>query len=156
MNGLPPRMDKQRQSELLSLYRDGLLKDCLPFWTDNCVDRQHGGFMMALDRDGSLIDTDKGVWQQGRFAWLLGELYNEVEQRPQWLELLQHGIDFIDEFCFDPADGRMWFHLTRDGRPIRKRRYAFTESFAAIAYGELAKATGNDLYADRAEPPSPH
>ncbi len=37
-----------------------------------------------------------------------------------------------------------------DGRPIRKRRYAFSESFAAIAYGELAKATGDDAYAEKA------
>ena len=33
---------------------------------------------------------------------------------------------------------------------IRKRRYAFSESFAAIAYGELAKATGEDEYAEKA------
>jgi N-acylglucosamine 2-epimerase len=41
----------------------------------------------------------------------------------------------------------MWFHLTRDGRPIRKRRYAFSEAFAAIAYGEYARATGQSEYA---------
>ena len=44
----------------------------------------------------------------------------------------------------------MWFQVTRDGRPIRKRRYAFSESFAAIAYGELAKATSEERYADKA------
>ena len=37
--------------------------------------------MMSLDRDGTVVDTDKGVWQQGRFTWLLGELYNNVEPR---------------------------------------------------------------------------
>ena len=36
------------------------------------------------------------------------------------------------------------------GAPIRKRRYAFTESFAAIAYGEYAKATGSDEYSEKA------
>ena len=45
----------------------------------------------------------------------------------------------------------MWFHVTREGKPIRKRRYAFSESFAAIAYGELAQATGEDQYAEKAE-----
>ncbi len=143
-------LDAGRRDELITTYRDGLLNDVLPFWTKHCVDHEQGGFMMALDRDGSLLDTDKGVWQQCRFTWLLGELYNHVEQRRQWLELAQHGIDFIDAHAFDPADGRMWFHLTRDGQPIRKRRYAFTESFAAIAYGELAQATGKAEYADQA------
>jgi N-acylglucosamine 2-epimerase len=136
--------------KLKGIYRDGLLEDTLPFWLEHCVDREHGGFMMALDRDGTVIDTDKGVWQQGRFTWLLGELYNNVEEREEWLELARHGMDFIERHCIDPVDGRMWFHVTREGRPIRKRRYAFSESFAAIAYGELAKATGEEEYAQKA------
>ena len=143
-------MNESRQLELLTTYRDGLLNDTLPFWIPRCVDREHGGFMMSLDRDGSVVDTDKGVWQQGRFTWLLGELYNNVEPREKWLELAKHGADFLDRHCFDESDGRMWFHVTRDGEPIRKRRYAYAESFAAIAYGELAKATGQQEYADKA------
>ncbi len=143
-------MDEARRQELLAVYRDGLLLDTLPFWVDHCVDRDQGGFMMSLDQDGTVIDTDKGVWQQGRFTWLLGELYNNVEPRAEWLELARHGARFLDQHCFDPADGRMWFHVTRDGQPIRKRRYAFSESFAAIAFGELAQATGEEYFAQRA------
>ncbi|WP_145178105.1 AGE family epimerase/isomerase [Rubripirellula lacrimiformis] len=144
-------MDELRRNQLIATYRDGLLNDTLPFWITHSVDRQHGGFMTSLNRDGTVIDTDKSVWQQGRFTWLLGELYNNVEQRDEWLELAKHGAEFLDQHCFDPSDGRMWFHLARDGSPIRKRRYAFSESFAAIAYGELAKATGEDRYAERAQ-----
>jgi N-acylglucosamine 2-epimerase len=143
-------MDQQRIDELIAIYRDGLLGDTLPFWLPRSVDQKHGGFMTARDRDGSILDTDKGVWQQGRFTWLLGELYNNVEPREEWLELAKHGAKFLDDHCFDPTDGRMWFHVTRDGRPIRKRRYAFSESFAAIAYGELAQATGKDHYVEKA------
>jgi N-acylglucosamine 2-epimerase len=126
-------MKRNREQQLRDVYRDGLLDDTLKFWINHCVDRDHGGFMMSLDADGSIVDTDKSVWQQGRFTWLLGELYNNVEPREDWLALAKHGISFIDEHCFDETDGRMWFHLSRDGKPIRKRRYAFSESFAAIA-----------------------
>mgnify|MGYP002624061993 CR=1 FL=1 len=145
-------MNDQRRQELLQIYRDGLLNDTLPFWIPRCVDREHGGFMMALDRDGAVLDTDKGAWQQGRFTWLLGELYNAplcqpLEERENWLELAIHGAKFLDERCVDRSDGRMWFQLTRDGKPLRKRRYAFTENFAAIAYGELAQAAGDQRYA---------
>ena len=142
--------EAEQRNELIATYRDGLLGNTLPFWIKHCVDREHGGFMMSLDQDGTLVDTDKGVWQQGRFTWLLGELYNNVEPREEWLELAKHGARFIDEHCFDPSDGRMWFQVTREGKPIRKRRYAFSESFAAIAYGELAKATGEEQYAEKA------
>jgi len=144
-------MNADRLAQLQAVYRDGLLNDVLPFWTAHAVDTTHGGFLTALDRDGTVIDTDKAVWQQGRFTWLLGELYNQVSNRAEWLELAQHGARFLDQYCFDPSDGRMWFHVTRQGEPIRKRRYAFSESFAAIAYGELAKALDSDEYAAKAE-----
>ena len=143
-------IDATGREELIRTYRSGLLEDVLPFWMKHAVDREHGGFITALDRDGSIVDTDKGTWQQGRFTWLLGELYNNVEARDEWLELAKHGAKFMDEHCFDPADGRMWFHVTREGEPLRKRRYGFSESFAAIAYGELFKATGEELYAEKA------
>ncbi|EMI18886.1 N-acylglucosamine 2-epimerase [Rhodopirellula maiorica SM1] len=136
---------------LIATYRDGLLHDTLPFWIKHCVDREFGGFMTSLDRDAAVIDTDKGVWQQCRFTWLLGKLYNNVEPCEEWLELAQHGARFIEQHCFDPSDGRMWFHVTREGKPIRKRRYAFSESFAAIAFGELAKASGESHFAERAK-----
>jgi N-acylglucosamine 2-epimerase len=137
-------LSEKRVGELIDAYRGGLLDDVVPFWTRHAVDREYGGFMTCLDRDGTVIDTDKGVWQQGRAAWLFGELYNNVDPREEWLELARSGIDFLDRHCFDPSDGRMWFHVTRDGKPIRKRRYAYSESFAAIAYGEFAKATLSD------------
>ena len=136
-------MNSNRIEELVSVYRDGLFQDVLPFWLEHCVDREHGGFTFCLGRDGSVIDTDKGVWHQGRFTWLLSRLYNTVEKRPEWLALAKHGIDFISKHCIDPADGRMWFHVTREGRPIRKRRYAFSEAFASIAYGEYARASAD-------------
>ena len=111
---------------LASTYRKALLEDTLPFWIPRAVDEEHGGFLIARDRDGSLLDTDKGMWQQCRFTWLLGELCNRVENRDEWLDLCRHGVEFIDQHGFDCRDGRMWFHVTRDGKPIRKRRYAFT------------------------------
>ena len=142
-------MDAARQLHLSELYRTGLLGDTLPFWLSHGVDHDYGGIMTCLDRDGSIVDTDKGVWQQARFTWLMGELYNNVEPRDEWLALAKSGASFMDQFAFDPSDGRMYFHLTREGLPIRKRRYAYSESFAAIAYGELAKATGEQHYAEK-------
>lgn len=140
----------QSKSELLAFYRDGLLNNVIPFWSRYAADHQLGGFMTCLDRDGTIIDTDKAIWQQGRAAWLFAKLYNHVERREEWLELARSGVQFLDRHGTDPQDGRMWFLVTRDGRPLRKRRYAFSESFAAIAYAEFARATGNEDYARKA------
>ncbi|MCT4646281.1 MAG: AGE family epimerase/isomerase [Carboxylicivirga sp.] len=135
--------------EYSSIYKEGLLNNIIPFWIKHCIDEEDGGFTFCLDRDGSVIDTDKGVWQTGRFTWMLGALYNEVEQKEEWLKLAKHGIDFLDAHCFD-TDGKMFFIVDKKGNPIRKRRYVFSESFAAIAYAAYYKATGEEMYADKA------
>jgi N-acylglucosamine 2-epimerase len=131
----------ERTAELLHIYRDGLLDDTLPFWIPRAVDRECGGFLTALGRDGTILQTDKSVWFQGRFAWVLATLYNTVQKRAEWLDLARHGIDFLNRHCFD-SDGRMFFWVTREGRPLRKRRYIFSEAFAVIAlaaYGTGAR-----------------
>lgn len=142
-------MTNQHIDELINIYRGGLLNDVLPFWVRHCVDHERGGFFSALNRDGSILDTDKSVWVQGRFTWLLATLYSDVEQRPEWLALASHGIDFIRKHGFD-RDGRMFFQVTRDGRPLRKRRYVYSEMFAAMALAAYAKASGDEVAADEA------
>ncbi|SFG39522.1 AGE family epimerase/isomerase [Pontibacter chinhatensis] len=124
-------------------YKSQLLNDTVPFWFPRSVDEEHGGYLLMRDADGSLLDDDKAVWIQGRAAWLLATLYNTVEQRPEWLEGAKKGIDFLRQHCFD-TDGRMFFHVTRDGKPIRKRRYFFSETFAVIAFAAYAKASGDE------------
>ncbi|MEK0452022.1 MAG: hypothetical protein RL088_4290 [Verrucomicrobiota bacterium] len=132
-----------------AIYRDALLDDVIPFWLWHGLDREHGGMLTALDRDGSLLDTDKSVWFQGRAGWMFGSLYNTVEQRAEWLEASRSCVEFLRAHCFSP-EGKMWFTVTRDGRPLRMRRYVFSESFAAIAFAAYAKATGDLRAADEA------
>jgi len=129
--------------ELIACYRDGLLEDTMPFWLRHAPDTDYGGFLTFLDADGSVVSTDKPMWVAGRITWLLSRLYNDVEQREEWLRWARHGMEFIRKYGFD-KDGRMFWLVTRDGRPLRKRRYLFTEAFGAIAFAEYARATGDE------------
>ena len=131
------------------IYRRGLLEDTIPFWMKHSVDREHGGFLTFLDRDGSVYGGDKPVWLQGRITWVFARLYNEVEKRQEWLDLARHGAEFLERHCYD-TDGRMFFVTTRDGTPLRKRRYVFSEVFAVMGFAELARATGEDRYRAKA------
>ena len=137
------------RADLATLYRSTLLNDVIPFWLRHGLDREHGGMLTALDRDGSLIDSDKSVWFQGRAGWMFGSLFNTVEQRPEWLEASRSCVEFLRAHCFSP-EGKMWFSVTRDGRPLRMRRYVFSEAFAAIVFAAYAKATGDSRAADDA------
>lgn len=134
---------------LKDFYKNQLLKDTVPFWFPRSVDEEYGGYLLMRDADGSLIDDDKAVWIQGRAAWLLATLYNTVEENEQWLAASKSGIDFLNNHCFD-ADGQMFFQVTREGKPIRKRRYFFSETFAVIANAAYAKASGDEKAAQKA------
>ncbi len=52
----------------------------LPFWLEHSQDKTYGGYFSCLDRDGSVYDTDKFIWLQGREVWLFSMLCNKVEK----------------------------------------------------------------------------
>lgn len=130
-------------------YKTDLTENIMPFWMEHGWDREHGGVYTCVDRDGSLMDSTKSVWFQGRFAFVCAYAYNHVEKNQQWLDAAKSAIDFIEKYCFDD-DGHMYFSITADGHPLRKRRYVFSETFASIAMSEYALATGEQQYAERA------
>ncbi|MFH0991036.1 MAG: AGE family epimerase/isomerase [bacterium] len=130
-----------QKAKLANYYKTALLHDVLPFWLKHGLDRQYGGFITSLDRDGAIVDTDKSTWFQGRGAWMFATLYNTVAKRPAWLNAAGRTISFMRSHCFDP-NGKMYFTVTREGFPLRMRRYVFSECFAAIAFAAWAKATG--------------
>ena len=114
------------------LYKEDMMNNIMPFWMKYGLDTQNGGIYTCVGRDGQLLDTTKSVWFQGRFAFTCCFAYNNIEPCQQWLDAAKSTLDFIEAHCFD-TDGRMFFEVTAEGTPLRKRRYVFSESFAAIA-----------------------
>lgn len=130
-------------------YQDDLKENILPFWLKHGLDRVHGGVYTCVDRDGTLMDSTKSVWFQGRFGFICAYAYNNIEANEEWLRASKSCVDFIEQHCFD-TDGRMYFEVTAEGKPVRKRRYVFSECFAAIAMSEYSIASGDKSYAEKA------
>lgn len=130
-------------------YKKDLTEDIMPFWMKYGLDRENGGVYTCVNRDGSLMDTTKSVWFQGRFAFICSFAYNNVEKNQEWLDAAKSTLEFIEKHCFD-EQGHMYFSVTAEGKPLRKRRYVFSETFAAIAMSEYALATGDQHWAKRA------
>lgn len=130
-------------------YKKDLTENIMPFWMKYGLDRENGGVYTCVDRDGSLMDTTKSVWFQGRFAFICSFAYNNVEKNQEWLDAAKSTLEFIKKHCFD-EQGHMYFSVTAEGKPLRKRRYVFSETFAAIAMSEYALATGDQHWAKRA------
>ena len=130
-------------------YKKDLTENIMPFWMEYGLDHENGGVYTCVNRDGSLMDTTKSVWFQGRFAFICSFAYNNVEKNQEWLDAAKSTLEFIEKHCFD-EQGHMYFSVTAEGKPLRKRRYVFSETFAAIAMSEYALATGDQHWAKRA------
>ena len=123
-------------------YRCTILDDVIPFWEQNSVDREYGGYLTSLDRQGRVYDTDKFMWLQGRQVWTFSMLYNRMEKRPGWLEVARHGAEFMRRHGMDP-DGNWYFALDRQGQPLVQAHNIFSDCFAAMAFSQYALASGD-------------
>ena len=133
-------------NELAQQNKTELLEGVLPFWLEHSQDTAYGGYFTCLDRDGSVYDTDKFIWLQGREVWMFSMLCNKVERRPEWLACAVQGAEFLKKYGHD-GDYNWYFSLTREGRPLVQPYNIFSYTFAAMAFAQAAIATGNDEYA---------
>ncbi len=129
------------------IYRDELLDSVIPFWEQYSIDKEFGGYYSCLNRDGKVFDTDKFMWLQGRQVYFFSMIYNQVEQKKEWLDIAIHGAEFMKKYGMD-TDGNWYFSLTREGKPIIQPYNIFSDCFATMGFGELFKATGNKEYRD--------
>lgn len=134
---------------LAERYRRHLLESVIPFWMKYSVDTEYGGFFTCLDRDGSVFDTRKYVWLQGRQIWTLSKLYRELQPRDEWLQAARGGVEFLEKHVFDPQ-GRCYFSLTREGAPVFYQRKPYGAVFVMLGFLEYSRATGDTAYRSRA------
>ena len=144
-------MKKETFASYRQFYHDQLMNDCIPFWTESdLLDKENGGYITSVDKEGKSYNNDKSVWFQGRCLWTFSALQNRYGENPLWKEYAEAGVNFLNEKCVD-KDGRMYFTVTQDGKPLRKRRYMFSESFYVISMAEYGLATGNKEAIKKAE-----
>lgn len=129
-----------------SLYSKSLTENVIPFWEKYSLDNVDGGYFTCLLRDGNVFDTDKFIWLQAREVWMFAKLFNEWEANPSWLKIAIHGADFLEKFGRN-EDGDWYFSLRKDGKPLVSAYNIFSDCFAVMAFAQLAKASGEDRYA---------
>jgi N-acylglucosamine 2-epimerase len=144
-------MDEMNIFNILSTqYKTELFENVIPFWLTYSQDKKYGGYLTCLDRQGNVFDTDKFIWLQGRQVWMFSMLYNRVEKRQEWLDCAIQGAEFLKKYGHD-GNFNWYFSLTREGKPLVEPYNIFSYTFAAMAFGQLSLATGNQEYADIAK-----
>jgi len=132
---------------LATQYKTELFENVIPFWLTHSQDKEYGGYITCLDRQGNVFDADKFIWLQGRQVWMFSMLYNKVDKRKEWLDCAIQGAEFLKRYGHD-GNFNWYFSLTREGKPLVEPYNIFSYTFAVMAFGQLSLATGNQEYAD--------
>ena len=129
--------------QLAELYKNALLNDVIPFWEQHSLDWEQGGYFTCLDRSGKVYETYKFIWLQNRQVWIFSMLYNQLEQRENWLKIAAHGANFLAQHGCD-AEGNWYFAIDRAGNPLVQPYNIFSDCFAAMAFSKYALASGEE------------
>lgn len=132
-------------SKLADKYKKELFDNVVPFWVENSLDQENGGYYTCLDESGKVYDTDKFIWLQARQVWFFAMLYNRIDNKPEWLDVALHGAEFLEKYGHD-GNYDWYFSLNMQGRPLVQPYNIFSNTFAAMAFGQLSIAVDDKNY----------
>ena len=111
--------------KLSQFYENNLKETLLPFWLNNSIDKEYGGYFTCFDNLGeNLLSHDKYTWSQGRMVWVFSKLAAmdklcSEQEKKQFLNLAKSGADFLIKNCV-LTNGNCTFIMERDGTPKKQ------------------------------------
>jgi mannose/cellobiose epimerase-like protein (N-acyl-D-glucosamine 2-epimerase family) len=128
--------------------RRQLFEEYLPFWEKGAFDSANGGIMCYLNDDGSVADSRRDVWYQGRGVWVYGYLYEHLDANSQWLERAKGMRDFLVTHMLR-EDGSWWDTVDATGQPtegadVYRAGNIYGALFAALGLVQYARVTENE------------
>lgn len=139
---------QEEREKLLQFYRNQIVNNILPFWLENGIDHQYGGYFNCFTNSSyEMVSDDKYIWSQGRFIWVfsaLAELFDE----PYYLSLAKNGFEFLSNNCF-LENGHCAFLLSRQGVPKEPIKgfgldtSIFADCFVILGFSKYAAVSGD-------------
>ena len=138
----------------LDVFRNELYKEVIPWWLQYSLDTLDGGFFNCIHEDGTLYDTTKYIWLQGRQVWMFAKIYGDKDfdcdllkmknsqspvTRDHLLEIAISGANFLVENAIRKEDSHVWFCLSKSGAAIQMQRKPWGACFIVMGLIELAK-----------------
>ncbi len=138
--------------QLKTKYMAELFDRFLPNMNEYVIDHELGGFMCSVEiESGKSISTDKRAWYEGRGMWTYSFLYNNLEKKPEYLEIARKSKDFI--LKSQPKNNRFWTSsFTKEGKPLSgDEGDIYSSLFVAEGLAEYSKASEESEYLDIAK-----
>ncbi|UCG85434.1 MAG: AGE family epimerase/isomerase [Gemmatimonadota bacterium] len=137
-------------SRLRNALFDELEQRMLPYWVENSVDEENGGFLGRIRRNGEPVrDAPKGSVLNSRILWTFAAAHRRLEDN-RFRELAARARAYLVEQFWDPAHGGVFWSVDSRGQPLETRKQTYAQAFALYGLAEYHRATGNRDALDQA------
>ena len=123
-----------------------LVEKVMPYWYDTTLDTAHGGYLLADDRKGRGVATEKQIVTQCRMVWTFSLIHRQGlagEGNRQYLRAAESGYRFINDHFRDPENGGYFWKTDLAGKPVHDCKFLYGESFVVYALVEYYRASGD-------------
>ena len=136
-------MNTNKVSTFRKEMQDVLTNNILPFWINNMVDHENGGFYGRIDGYGNLhAEAEKGGILNGRILWTFSAAYR-VLGKPEYLEMATRAKDYIIDHFIDREYGGTYWSLDYKGNPKDTKKQFYAIGFMIYGLSEYVRATGD-------------
>ncbi len=120
-----------------------LSENLVPYWLQNCVDREYGGYLTVLNRDGTMQSGEKMIVTQTRQIWTFSRLWVDGYRDPRIREAAEQGLEFFRRHFWDDEHEGWFWQVGRDGTLQDASKWTYGHAFVIYAMVEYYRAFGD-------------
>lgn len=122
----------------------------LPFWKNNSIDQEHGGFYGQINDDLSIEPkAEKGLVLNARILWTFSAVYGKLGNEED-RSLADRAYEFLQQNFLDEEYGGYFWSLTFDGKPLEVKKQIYAQAFVIYGLSEYYKIRKKSEVLDQA------
>ncbi|HKI44557.1 MAG TPA: AGE family epimerase/isomerase [Balneolales bacterium] len=119
-----------------------LLNNIIPYWTNNAVDEQNGGFVGRIAYDNTVdAAAPKGLIMNARLLWTFSACHRQF-RRKILRDLADRAYSCLLSHFFDDKYGGFYWMLNAKRQVLDDRKHIYAQSFAIYSLSEYFLAFG--------------
>jgi N-acyl-D-glucosamine 2-epimerase len=123
-----------------AVARQILTENILPFWMNEMVDTEGGGFYGRISGEGLLHpEAEKGGILCGRTLWAFSAAYRVTGDK-ECLKMANRAKRYLLDNFYDKEFGGIYWSLDSQGRPLDTKKQFYAIGFAIYGLSEYARA----------------